>query len=45
MYLVKGGVVLADNIGILEKQMLNYLEYVKNPGRYRSQTLPLMQLN
>ena len=38
-YLVTGAVVLADNVGIFEKQMLNYLEYVRNPGRYRSQTI------
>jgi predicted O-methyltransferase YrrM len=38
-YLVKGAVVLADNVGIFEKQMLNYLEYVRDPGRYRSQTI------
>jgi predicted O-methyltransferase YrrM len=38
-YLVTGAVVLADNVGIFEKQMLNYLEYVRNTGRYRSQTI------
>jgi predicted O-methyltransferase YrrM len=36
-YLVTGAVVLADNVGIFEKQMLNYL--VRNPGRYRNQTI------
>jgi len=38
-YLVTGAVVISDNVGIIEKQMLNYLEYVRNPGRYRSQTI------
>ena len=38
-YLVTGAVVISDNVGIFEKQMLNYLEYVRNPGRYRSQTI------
>jgi predicted O-methyltransferase YrrM len=38
-YLVKGAVVLADNVGIFEKQMLDYLEYVRNSERYRSHTI------
>jgi predicted O-methyltransferase YrrM len=29
-YLLEGGVVVADNVGISEKQTLNYLEYVRS---------------
>ena len=38
-YLAKGAVVIADNIGIYENQMLDFLEYVRNQGRYKSQTI------
>jgi predicted O-methyltransferase YrrM len=38
-YLGKGAVVIADNVGIYENQMLDFLEYVRNQGRYRSQTI------
>jgi predicted O-methyltransferase YrrM len=37
--LEKGAVVIADNVGIYEHQMLDFLEYVRNQGRYRSQTI------
>lgn len=35
----KGAVVVADNVGIFEGQMRDYLEYVRNSGRYRSETV------
>jgi predicted O-methyltransferase YrrM len=38
-HLEKGAVVIADNVGIYEHQMLDFLEYVRNQGRYRSQTI------
>jgi predicted O-methyltransferase YrrM len=38
-YLGKRAVVIADNVGIYENQMLDFLEYVRNQGRYRSQTI------
>lgn len=38
-YLAKGAVVIADNVGISENQMLDFLEYVRNQGRYKSQTI------
>lgn len=38
-YLAKGTVVIADNVGIFENQMLDFLEYVRNQGRYKSQTI------
>ena len=38
-YLAKGAVVIADNVGIYENQMLDFLEYVRNQGRYKSQTI------
>ena len=37
--LKKGGLVVADNVGIFEEQMLDYLEYVRNSGRYESETV------
>jgi catechol O-methyltransferase len=37
--LKKGAVVVADNAGIFEKSMYDYLEYVRNSGRYTSTTL------
>lgn len=38
-YLAKWAVVIADNVGISENQMLDFLEYVRNQGRYKSQTI------
>jgi predicted O-methyltransferase YrrM len=37
--LEKGAVVIADNVGIFETSMYDYLEYVRNSGRYNSRTL------
>lgn len=33
-----GGVVVADNAGIFEREMRDYLEYVRKSGNYRSRT-------
>ena len=35
----KGSIVVADNVGVSEKQMLDYLEYVRNSGFYKSKTI------
>lgn len=35
----QGSVVVADNVGVFQEQMQNYLHYVRNTGRYRSQTV------
>src|SRR5713226_3262405 len=35
----KGSVIVADNVGIFEDQMQDYLDYVRNRGSYRSRTL------
>jgi predicted O-methyltransferase YrrM len=37
--LKKNAVVVADNVGIFEKSMKDYLEYVRNCGRYKSRTI------
>ncbi|MFZ0510236.1 MAG: class I SAM-dependent methyltransferase, partial [Candidatus Nitrosopolaris sp.] len=37
--LKKGAIVIADNVGIFEKFMYDYLEYVRNSGWYKSTTL------
>ena len=37
--LKKNAVVVADNVGIFEKSMSDYLEYVRNSGRYKSRTI------
>ena len=37
--LKKNAVVVADNVGIFEKSMDDYLEYVRNSGRYKSRTI------
>jgi predicted O-methyltransferase YrrM len=37
--LKKGALVVADNVGIFEKFMYDYLEYVRNSGRYKSSTI------
>ena len=37
--LKKKAVVVADNVGIFEKSMNDYLEYVRNSGRYKSRTI------
>ena len=38
----QGSVVIADNVGVFQDQMQNYLHYVRNTGRYRSQTVETM---
>ena len=35
----QASVVVADNVGIFKDQMTNYLDYVRNTGRYRSRTV------
>lgn len=35
----QASVVIADNVGIFKDQMTNYLDYVRNTGRYRSRTV------
>lgn len=35
----KNAVVVADNIGIFERSVSDYLEYVRNSGRYKSKTI------
>jgi predicted O-methyltransferase YrrM len=34
-----GSVVVADNVGVFEKAMADFLDYVRNSGRYRSKTV------
>jgi predicted O-methyltransferase YrrM len=35
----EGSIVVADNVGIFKDQMQDYLEYVRNSGRYKSRTV------
>jgi predicted O-methyltransferase YrrM len=35
----KGSVVVADNVGIFERSMYDYLQYVRNSGRFNSRVL------
>jgi predicted O-methyltransferase YrrM len=35
----RNAVIVADNVGIYEKSMYDYLEYVRNSGRYNSRTV------
>jgi predicted O-methyltransferase YrrM len=37
--LKKGAVVVADNVGVFETSMRDYLEYARNSGLYDSRTL------
>jgi predicted O-methyltransferase YrrM len=37
--LYKGSIVVADNVGMFKDQMQDYLEYVRNSGRYKSRTV------
>jgi predicted O-methyltransferase YrrM len=37
--LKKDAVIVADNVGIFEKFMYDYLEYVRTSGRYTSITI------
>ena len=35
----KGSIIVADNVGVSEEEMLDYLEYVRNSGFYESKTI------
>jgi len=35
----KGSIIVADNVGVSENEMLDYLEYVRNSGFYESKTI------
>jgi caffeoyl-CoA O-methyltransferase len=35
----RNAIIVADNVGIYEKSMYDYLEYVRNSGRYNSRTV------
>lgn len=37
--LEKGSIVVADNVGIFERSMCDYLQYVRDSGRYNSRVL------
>ncbi len=37
--LKQNAIVVADNVGIFEKSMKDYLEYVRNSGQYKSRTI------
>jgi predicted O-methyltransferase YrrM len=37
--LIKNAVVVADNVGTFGKSLNDYLEYVRNSGRYKSRTI------
>lgn len=37
--LKKGGVVVADNVGLMKDQVRDYLKYVRKSGNYRSETV------
>jgi predicted O-methyltransferase YrrM len=39
--LCEGAVIVADNAGIFANQMKNYLDYVRNSGKYSSKYLPV----
>jgi predicted O-methyltransferase YrrM len=34
----RGSIIVADNVGIFKDEMKDYLEYVRNSGKYRSST-------
>ncbi len=38
-FLHSGAVVVADNVGVSQNEMLDYLEYVRNSGSYDSKTI------
>ena len=40
--LEKGAVIVADNVKVSKNEMLDYLEYVRNSGIYRSETIETM---
>src|SRR5438034_4177652 len=35
----QGSVIVADNVGVFRDQMMDYLNYVRTTGRYRSRTV------
>jgi predicted O-methyltransferase YrrM len=35
----QGTVIVADNVGVFKDQMIGYLNYVRNTGRYKSRTV------
>lgn len=35
----KGSIVIADNVGIFENAMMDFLDYVRNSGKYNSKTV------
>jgi len=37
--LPQGSVIVADNVGVFRDQMMDYLNYVRTTGRYRSRTV------
>ena len=37
--LFRSGVVVADNVGIFRDEMLDFLEYVRRTGLYKSRTV------
>jgi len=37
----KGGIVVADNAGVFAEAMEDYLDYVRNSGKYNSEFLPV----
>ncbi|MDQ3838216.1 MAG: tRNA (adenine(22)-N(1))-methyltransferase TrmK, partial [Thermoproteota archaeon] len=40
--LEKGAVIVADNVKVSKNEMLDYLEYVRNSGAYKSKTVETM---
>jgi predicted O-methyltransferase YrrM len=38
----KGDIVIADNVGVSRNEMLNYLDYVRDSGIYKSETIETM---
>ncbi|MER5176044.1 MAG: CmcI family methyltransferase [Candidatus Nitrosocosmicus sp.] len=35
----KNAIIIADNVGIFKNEMLDYLEYIRNSGIYKSETI------
>ncbi len=35
----RGSIIVADNVGIFKEEMLDYLDYVRNKGPYKSRTV------
>ena len=40
--LKKGSVIVADNVGIFEKELKTYLMYVRESGKYQSETIKVL---